>query len=82
MHEALVKEAFGVHTVVSISRNVALRDEEKPAHREMVKKIKNRRGRPLKWDTGEVKVSKLQMQLGQTLVEKLAEISTKCDLGT
>ena len=83
VHEALVKEALGGHIVGHISRDAtAIEAREKPAPRGKVKKIKHRRGRPLKGDVREVKVSKLEKQLGQTLEEMLAEISTECDHGT
>jgi len=87
VHEALIKRTLKDHLVGHIARDsTAIEAREKPAPAKPAAPIatpKRKRGRPKK---GEVVAApqprRLERQAGQTLGQMLADLPTRCDVGT
>ena len=88
IHEAMVKQHAGPKLAGHVSRDAtAIEVREKPVRKEpkasKESKPKGKRGRPRK---GEVKVAKdpkrLDLQPCRSLVENMADLPTRCDVGT
>jgi len=86
IHEAMVKQHAGSKLAGHVSRDSTEIDaREKPIHKETESsksKPKRRRGRPRQ---GEVKAEKepkrLDLQLGRSLAENMADLPIRCDVG-
>jgi hypothetical protein len=87
IHEAMVKQHAGPKLVGHVSRDATEIDaREKPLRKELKSpqsKPKRKRGRPRQ---GEAKVAKepkrLDLQLRRSLAENMADLPTRCDVGT
>jgi len=85
IHEAMVKQHAGPKLAGHVSRDAtAIEVREKPMRKEPKEsKPKGKRGRPRK---GEVKAAKdpkrLDLQPDRSLAENLADLPTRCDVGT
>ena len=84
-HAALIERTLGDHLVGHIARDAtAIPAREKPAKRDKLPaEPKRKRGRPRK---GEVvapkKPRRIEIQVGQTVAQMLADLPTACDVGT
>jgi hypothetical protein len=87
IHEAMVKQHAGPKLAGHVSRDsTAIEAREKPFRKDPKTpeaKSKRKRGRPRR---GEVRVEKepkrLDLQPGRSLAENLADLPTRCDVGT
>jgi hypothetical protein len=84
IHEALVKQHAGPKLAGHVSRDSTEIDaREKPIHKETVSKPKRRRGRPRQDEVkAEKEPKRLDLQLGRSLAENLADLPVVCDVGT
>ena len=84
VHDILVKEHLGSELIGHISRDsTAIVGREKPAKKIKAAKVPKKRGRPAKDEVREPAPPKrLDLQLGQTAEEAIAELPKICDRGT
>ena len=84
VHDILIKEHLGSELVGHISRDAtAIVGRERPAKKIKAAKVPKKRGRPAKDEVREpVLPKRLDMQLGQTAEQAIAELPKICDRGT
>ncbi len=87
IHEAMVKQHAGPKLAGHVSRDATEIDgREKPLRKEQrpsENKPKRKRGRPRQGESVAAKEPKrLDLQLGRSLVENMADLPTQCDVGT
>ena len=83
VHDILIKEHLGSELVGHISRDAtAIVGRERPAKKIKAAKVPKKRGRPAKDEVREpVPPKRLDLQLGQTAEEAIAELPKICDRG-
>ena len=84
VHDILIKEHLGSELVGHISRDAtAIVGRERPAKKIKAAKVPKKRGRPAKDEVREpVPPKRLDVQLGQTAEQAIAELPKICDRGT
>jgi IS5 family transposase len=84
VHDTLVEEHLSDQLIGHIARDAtAIKGNEKPATKEMKKKVPKKRGRPKKEETRPVKDdTRLFLQVAQSPADALLTIPTHCDIGT
>jgi hypothetical protein len=87
IHEAMVKQHAGPKLAGHVSRDATQIDaREKPFRKdpkEAKSKPKRKRGRPRQGEAKAIKEPKrLDLQLGRGLAENMADLPTRCDVGT
>jgi hypothetical protein len=84
IHEAMVEQHAGPKLAGHVSRDATEIDaREKPIRKETECKPKRKRGRPCQGETKVIKEPKrLDVQLGRSLAENMADLPIRCDVGT
>ena len=84
IHEAMVKQHAGTKLAGHVSRDATEIDaREKPLRKSPKSTPKRKRGRPRQGEITATKEPKrLDLQLGRGLAENMADLPTRCDVGT